>query len=462
MFESLTDRLSDVFSRLRGKGKLSEEDVETGLREIRRAFLEADVNLKVTRTLIDHIREKAIGSEILTSLTPDQMLVKIVNDEIVELLGSDVHPVRYASQPPTVIVMVGLQGSGKTTTTAKLASLIRKEGHRPLLVGVDVHRPAAGEQLAKLGKEIDVPVAVPEAGESAVQVATRGLGSARQYNCDVVLVDTAGRLQIDEEMLGELQNVIAALPVFEKILVIDSMTGQEGVNVGQGFHEAVGIDGAIMTKLDGDARGGAALSLRAAIGVPIMYCGTGERIRDLEVFDPSRMASRIVGMGDVLSLIERAQETMDQKEAEEASKRLLEGTFTFDDWLSQMRSMRQVGSIENILGMLPGGRKMLKQVGQSLPSEAELSHMEAIVLSMTRHERARPEAIDGKRKKRIALGSGTAVSDVNRLLKNFEQARSLAKMLGGGGKGGKNLRKAMKMLGNSSDMKGLLGNGPMQ
>ncbi|MFZ0130871.1 MAG: signal recognition particle protein [Candidatus Dormiibacterota bacterium] len=444
MFEALSDRLAAALRRFSGRGRLTKEDVEVGLREVRVALLEADVNFRIARSFVDRIRERAIGSDVLESLTPGQQIVKIVNDELVALLGGEQRKIQYQPHPPTVIMLVGLQGSGKTTTAAKLALAIRRDGHRPMLVAADITRPAAVQQLQKLGLDNQIPVTIPEGKAKVAQLAARGVAEAARLNCDVVIIDTAGRLQIDEPLLDELRDIRKATTVHEVILAVDAMTGQEAVNVAKGFDDAVHVDGVILTKLDGDARGGAALSMRETIGKPIMYTGTGEKVSDLEAFAPDRMASRILGMGDVLTLVERAQEQFDQKNAEEMVERSFAGRLTMDDWLAQLRQLRGMGSLEGVLGMLPGGRKLVQQAGAAMPSEQDLGRMEAIVLSMTAQERRHPEIIKGARRKRIASGSGTTIADVNRLLKGFEQMQSMFKSLGG--KGTKGVRGKARML----------------
>ena len=444
MFEALSDRLANALKRFSGRGRLTKEDVEVGLREVRVALLEADVNFRVARAFVDRIRERAIGSDVLESLTPGQQIVKIVNEELVALLGGEQRKIQYQPHPPTVIMLVGLQGSGKTTTAAKLGLAIRRDGHRPMLVAADITRPAAVQQFQKLGLDNQIPVTAPEGKAKVAQLCARGVAEATRLNCDVVILDTAGRLQIDEPLLQELRDIRKATTVHEVILAVDAMTGQEAVNVAKGFDDAVHVDGVILTKLDGDARGGAALSMRETIGKPIMYCGTGEKVSDLEPFAPDRMASRILGMGDVLTLVERAQEQFDQKKAEEMVERSFAGRLTMDDWLAQLRQLRSMGSLEGVLGMLPGGRKMMQQAGAAMPSEQDLGRMEAIVLSMTTAERRHPELIKGSRRKRIALGSGTTIADVNRLLKGFEQMQGMFKSLGG--KGTKGVRGKARML----------------
>jgi signal recognition particle subunit SRP54 len=445
MFDSLTDRLSAALKRFSGRGKLTKEDVEVGLREVRVALLEADVNFRVARAFVDRIRERAVGSEVLESLTPGQQIVKIVNEELTALLGGEVRKIQYASQPPTVVMLIGLQGSGKTTSSVKLALAIRREGHRPLLVAADVQRPAAVAQLKKLGDDNTIPVAVPQgSSQKAPQLAKRGVEEAKRLNCDVLIIDTAGRLQIDEPLLDELRQIRKLVTVNETILVVDAMTGQEAVNVGKGFNDAVNIDGVVLTKLDGDARGGAALSMREAIGKPIMYVGTGEKVSELEPFAPDRMASRILGMGDVLTLVERAQERVSETEARDLMERSMKGRLTMQDFVDQLRQVRSMGPLENVLGMMPGGRNLMKQAGGMMPSERDMNRMEAIVLSMTPHERIHPELIKGSRRKRIAAGSGTTLADVNKLLKGFDQMQSVFKALGG--KPGKGLRGKARML----------------
>jgi signal recognition particle subunit SRP54 len=429
MFEDLTQRLNQAFRGMLSRGALTEADVDAGLREVRLALLEADVNFRVARDFIAKVREKAVGEAVLKSVTPGQQVVKIVHDELVELLGGENAGLGFATSPPTVVMTLGLQGSGKTTTAAKLANLVRKQGHRPLLVGADVHRPAAKDQLEVLSRQIDVPYFSAAAG--AAEIAAAAIQEARRLGLDVVVVDTAGRSQIDREMLEEVRQIRAEVEVHDSLLVVDAMTGQEAVNVATAFQSEVGVDGVVMTKMDGDARGGAALSLKQVMGKPIRYVGTGEKLSDLEVFHPDRIASRILGMGDVVSLVERAQETLDQDEAEAAAQKLAKGRFTLDDFVVQMRQVRKLGPLESIVGMLPGGSQ-LKGMGAVMPTEADLGHVEAIILSMTLAERAHPEILDGRRKRRIARGSGRNVQEVNQLLKGFEQMQQLMKQIRGG------------------------------
>jgi signal recognition particle subunit SRP54 len=429
LFESLSDRLDRALKKLTGKGKLSESDVDAGLREVRLALLEADVNYKVVKDFIAGIRDRAVGAEVLESLTPGQQLVKIVNEELVGLLGERV-PFTYASAPPTVIVLAGLQGSGKTTTAAKLAMFVRHEGHRPLLVSTDTRRPAAMDQLEVLATSLNMPAYAPR-GVSAVRIAHDSIGQARKLNADVVIVDTAGRLQVDEELLKELAAIVEAVPAQHRLLVLDAMTGQQAVSVALAFQQAIKLSGAIFSKLDGDARGGAALSLRAVSGVPIQFVGVGEKPKDLEVFHPDRIASRILGMGDVLTLIEKAQEQVDEGEARAMEKKLRSGRLTLTDFLEQLKQVKKMGPLEGILGMLPGAGR-IKDLAGALPTDAQLQQMEAIILSMTPQERERPELIDGSRRRRIAAGAGTDLASVNRVLKGFAQMQQMMRQMGKG------------------------------
>jgi signal recognition particle subunit SRP54 len=434
MFEALTERLDAALKKLTGRGTLSEADVDAGLREVRLALLEADVNYKVARDFVARIRQRAVGTEVMESLTPGQQLIKIVREELVALLGVERVPLTYAPTPPTVIVLAGLQGSGKTTSAGKLALWVRREGHRPLLVSTDVRRPAAMEQLEVLAQSLSLPAFTPR-GQDPVGIARASLAEARRVNADVILVDTAGRLQVDQGLLDELAAVVAAVPARHQLLVLDAMTGQEAVNVTTAFQRAIPLTGAILTKLDGDARGGAALSLRAVTQCPIQFVGVGEKLTDLEAFHPDRMASRILGMGDVLTLIEKAQAQVDVAVAEKVEKRLREGRLTLTDFMDQLKQVKKLGPLESIVGMLPGGGQ-LKQLGGALPSDQQLRQMEAIILSMTPAERTRPEIIDGSRRRRIAQGSGTDVTAVNRLLRGFQQMQQLMRQMGKGkGKG---------------------------
>jgi signal recognition particle subunit SRP54 len=429
VFEDLTRRLDAAFKGLLSRGMLTEADVDAGLREVRLALLEADVNFKVARDFIVRVREQAVGEAVLKSVTPGQQVVKIVHDELVELLGGENSGITYSAKPPTVIMTLGLQGSGKTTTAAKLALLIRKQGHQPLLVGADVHRPGAKDQLEVLAKQVDI--AYFSAPGSAEEIASAAIGEAARRGLDVVLIDTAGRLQLDQDMLEEVRRIRAVVPVIESLLVVDAMTGQEAVNVATTFEREVGVDGVVMTKMDGDARGGAALSLKQTVGKPIRYVGTGEKLSDLELFHPDRMASRMLGMGDIVSLVEKAQENMDQAEAEAAADKLAKGQFTLEDFVAQLRQIKKMGPLENVIGMLPGAGR-IKDMAGAMPSEQDMGHLEAIILSMTLQERRHPNIIDGRRKRRIARGSGRQVQEVNQVLKGFEQMQQLMKQLRGG------------------------------
>ncbi|HEX3629774.1 MAG TPA: signal recognition particle protein [Candidatus Dormibacteraeota bacterium] len=429
MFESLTDRLDQAFKKLTGRGKLSEADVDAGLREVRLALLEADVNYKVVKDFMASVRARAIGVEVMESLNPGQQLIKIVDEELARLLGERV-AMSYAASPPTVIVLAGLQGSGKTTTAGKLALFVRREGHRPLLVSTDVRRPAAMEQLEVLAKSINAPSFAPR-GTEPVAIARESLAEARRVNADVVLIDTAGRLQVDQELLDELKQITAAVPSQHRLLVLDAMTGQQAVNVTTAFQQTIALTGAILTKLDGDARGGAALSLRAVTECPIQFIGVGEKLTDLEIFYPDRMASRILGMGDVLTLIEKAQEHVDESQARAMEKKLRAGKLTLTDFMEQLKQVKKMGPLDSIIGMLPGAGK-IKNLAGAMPSDDQLKEMEAIILSMTPAERERPEAIDGSRRRRIARGSGTDLAAVNRLLKGFQQMQQLMRQMGKG------------------------------
>ena len=434
MFEALSDRLAAALKKISGRGVLRPEDLEAGLREVRLALLEADVNFKVVKEFVDRVRARLVGAEVAPGLTAPQQVVKAVDTELVELLGGNSEGLRYAPAPPTVLMLVGLQGSGKTTTAIKLALLARGEGHRPLVAALDLRRPAAVEQLKTLAAREQVAF---YSGQGEVEsIARAAIQEAQRLLLDVVILDTAGRLQIDTELMQELKRLKAAVAVTETFLVADSMTGQEAVKVGEAFGREIGLDGVILTKLDGDARGGAALSLRVATGQRIRFAGTGEKPQDLEVFHAERMASRILGMGDVLTLIERAERTVDKDKAVEVEKRLRAGQLTFDDMLAQMKQVSSMGSLENVLEMIPGGGALKGQLaGQD--TEKEVKKMEAIILSMTKRERAHPEVIDGGRKKRIARGSGVQPADVNRVLKAREAMQKLAKQFGAVNRKGK-------------------------
>ena len=427
MFESLSDRLAAALKKISGRGVLRPEDVEAGLREVRLALLEADVNFKVVKEFVDRVRRRLQGAEVAPGLTPPQQVVKAVSTELVEMLGGNSEGLRYAPAPPTVVMLVGLQGSGKTTTAIKLALLARREGHRPLVAALDLRRPAAVEQLETLAAREQVGFYSVHGDVSTI--ALSAINEARRLLLDVVILDTAGRLHVDAELMQELKRLKAAVPITETFLVADAMTGQEAVKVGEAFGSEIGLDGVVLTKLDGDARGGAALSLRVATGQRIRFAGVGEKPEDLEVFHAERMASRILGMGDVLTLIERAERSVDKDKAAEAEKRLRAGQLTFDDMLAQMRQVSSMGSLESVLDMVPGGGALKGQLAGH-DTEREVKKMEAIILSMTPRERAHPEVIDGARKKRIARGSGVQPADVNRVLKARDAMQKLAKQFG--------------------------------
>ena len=443
-FEGLSDKLSAVFKKLKNKGKLTESDVKAAMREVRLALLEADVNYKVAKDFVAKVSERAIGAEVLESLTPAQQVIKIVNEELTVLMGESNARINYSSKIPTVIMMVGLQGSGKTTHSGKLALHFKKMGKRPLLVACDVYRPAAIDQLKVVGSQIDVPVF--EMGQiDPCEIAKKAIAHAKDYGNDIVILDTAGRLHIDTELMDELLRLKEQFHPEEILLVIDSMTGQDAVNVAQSFNEKLGITGVILTKLDGDTRGGAALSVRAVTGAPIKFTGTGEKLTDLEPFYPDRMASRILGMGDVLTLIEKAEEQLDAKKAEEMAKKLGENSFDMNDLLEQMKQVRKMGSLSQIVSMLPGAKKKLSDE-EAEQGEKQLVRTEAIINYMTKKERAKPSIISAQRKKRIAAGSGTKVEDVNRLLKQFEQMQKMMKQLSGNGKQGKKMRQMLSQM----------------
>ncbi len=426
MFENLSERLESTFKRLRGKGKLTQSDVEKGLREVRLALLEADVHFRVVKDFINRVKERALGAEVMESLTPAQQLIKIVHEELVHTLGDEAVPLNLTGPRPIPILLVGLQGSGKTTSAAKLAKFLKKKGLKPFLVPADVYRPAAIDQLKTLARQVGVPCFETDPQEEPVEIVKKALAEAKAKGYDVAIIDTAGRLHIDEAMMQEVQEIKEAIAPREVLLVADAMTGQDAVNIAKNFHEKVGLTGVILTKVEGDARGGAALSIRAVTGCPIKFLGTGEKLDALEVFHPDRMASRILGMGDVLSLIEKAQEAFDLKKAKELQEKLKREAFTLEDLREQIRQMKRLGSLENILKLIPGLGNKLK----NLPfDERELVRMEAIINSMTPQERRNPKIINASRKRRIAKGSGTTVQDVNRLLKSYEEMRRLFKRM---------------------------------
>jgi len=423
MFNSLSSKLQGIFGKLRGKGTLREQDVTDALREVRLALLEADVNFRVVKDLVARIKERAVGAEILESLTPVQHVIKIVNEELCAVLGEDDSRIRYSTRPPTVILMVGLQGSGKTTTCGKLSALVRRQGRRPFLVACDIYRPAAIKQLQVVGEGVKVPVHADTEQRDVVRIARDGLAAAQAAQCDVVIVDTAGRLHVDEDMMEEVKRLEAALQPSETFLVLDAMTGQDAVTVATQFTEQLNVSGFVLTKLDGDTRGGAAISIRAVTGKPIKFAGVGEKAEALEPFHPERMASRILGMGDVLSLIERAQSAVDEKAAQALAGKIRENSFDLDDFLTQMLQVRKMGPLDQIMAALPGfggGNAPMPEI-----PEKELNRSQAIIQSMTMQERRDPNILNGSRRRRIARGSGTTVQEVNQLLKQFTQMRQM-------------------------------------
>ncbi len=440
-FEGLSEKLNNVFKKLKSRGKLTEKDVKEAMREVKLALLEADVSYKVVKDFVKKVSERAVGEDVLASLTPAQQVVKIVNEELCALMGNSNSRINFAKNPPTVIMMCGLQGSGKTTHAAKLAKMLKKEGHRPLLAACDIYRPAAINQLQVVGKKADVKVF--EMGQiDPVIIAKQALAYAKDYGHDILIIDTAGRLHIDETLMDELKNIKELTNPHEIMLVVDAMTGQDAVNVAEAFDKAVGITSVLMSKLDSDTRGGAALSVLSVTGKPIKYVGMGEKLDDFEQFHPERMASRILGMGDVLTLIEKAENVMTQQEAEKLTKKFKENTFSMDDLLNQMKQIRKMGSMKSIIGMLPGLSDKIKDVDID---DSQLNRIEAIITSMTKSERAKPSIINPSRKRRIAAGSGTKVEEVNRLLKQFDQMQKMMKQFTG--KNSKmNLRKARKQL----------------
>lgn len=439
MFDSLSSRFEGIFKRIRGKGRLTQEDVDEVLAEIRTALLEADVNIGVVRSVVARIRDAAVGAELSKALDPSQQIVKIVNNELVAMLGGETLKIHYASKPPTVVLMAGLQGAGKTTNAAKLANWFKAQGRQPLLVGADLQRPAAVEQLRTLGAQIGVPV-FSEDGDP-VRTAARGLAEAQRIGKDVLIVDTAGRLAIDAEMMQQVRDISDAVKPNYTFLVIDAMTGQDAVTTAEAFHQTLELDAVILSKLDGDARGGAALSVKEVIGRPIAFASTGEKLDAFEQFHPDRMASRILGMGDMLTLIEKAEEAFEKDKAEEAAAKILEGEFTLDDFLEQLQALKKMGPLSGVLSMMPGVPKEMKNADIE---DSQVARTEAIIRSMTPLERRKPELINGSRRARIASGSGTAVADVNRLVKQFEEMRKMMKKMGPmmGGRGLKGAAKA--------------------
>jgi signal recognition particle subunit SRP54 len=435
MFESLSKRLEGIFTSLSGQGKITEEDVNAALKEVRMALLEADVNLKVVRQFVERVKQKAIGANVMGSLSPAQQVLSIVHDELIDVLGGtdSRNKLDLGGPPPNVVMLVGLQGSGKTTTAAKLANYLRKQGQRPLMVAADMYRPAAVNQLKTLGKQLNIPVYSEPMGANPVDICVHSLNFAREQACNVVILDTAGRLNIDERMMQEVTNIRIRLQPREVLLVADAMTGQEAVRVADDFNKAVSLTGMILTKMDGDARGGAALSIRSVTGVPIKFMGLGEKTDALEPFYPDRLASRILGMGDVLSLIEKAQETIDQEEALKTQAKLKQGKFDLEDFLNAMRQLKRMGPLRQVMEMLPGMNKLaqIPEMEEALEGDS-LKYIEAIILSMTREERRSPDIINGSRRKRIALGSGTSVQEVNQLLDQFSEMRTMMRQISTG------------------------------
>lgn len=443
-FENLASRLQDTLNKLKGKGKVSEADVKAAMREVRLALLEADVNFKVVKDFINRVKERAVGQEVLASLTPGQQVIKVVKEELTALMGGEQSKLESAAKPPTVIMMAGLQGAGKTTTSGKLAKYLQKQNKKPLLVAGDIYRPAAIKQLQVLGEQMDVPVFSMGDKNSPVDIAKAALEHAKAHHLDYVIIDTAGRLHVDEELMNELREIKASVDPTEILLVVDAMTGQDAVYVAESFNESLDLTGVVLTKLDGDTRGGAALSVKAVTGQPVKFVGLGEKADALEPFHPDRMASRILGMGDVLTLIEKAEASVDEQKAKEMERKLRNAEFTFEDFLEQMEQVRQMGPLEDLLGMIPGMNKM-KGMKDLQVDEKALARVEAIVKSMTTEEKRNPEIINASRRKRIANGSGTSVQDVNRLLKQFRDMKKMMKQFGQmSGKMSKKQRKKMR------------------
>ncbi len=453
IFESLAEKLQNSFKKLRGHGRLNEDDVNSAMRDIRMVLLEADVNFKVVKDFVAKVKERAIGSDIFETLTPAQTVIKIVNEELTALMGGTVSRLNISPKPPTIIMMVGLQGAGKTTSAGKLGAMFKKQGKHPLLVAADVYRPAAIKQLQIIGEQLDIPVFSQPEGTSPIEIAKKAVEHGHSHANDIIIIDTAGRLHINEELMQELKSIKAAVTPHDILLVVDAMTGQDAVNVAQSFNGDLGLDGVILSKMDGDARGGAALSVKAVTGCPIKFIGMGEKLEALEPFYPDRMASRILDMGDILSLIEKAQETFDVAETKKLEKALRRNEFTLDDFLAQMQQIKKLGSLDKILGLLPGMGSLKKQLGDvnlDLKNNKEMAHVEAIIKSMTPAERYTPSIINGSRRKRIAAGSGTKVQDVNKLLKQFAEMKKMMKKMTAaqGKKGFKRLKGLPKNLGN--------------
>ena len=437
IFEGLSDKLQNAFGKLRSKGKLTEADVKTAMREVKMALLEADVNFKVVKDFVKVVQERCVGEEVLKSLTPGQMVVKIVNEELTALMGDVQSKLTYSSQPPTVIMMVGLQGAGKTTTSGKLGGYLKKDGKSPLLVACDVYRPAAIKQLQVVGEKLDLPVFTMGDQVSPVEIAKKALEHAKSHSNDVVIIDTAGRLHVDEVLMQELKDIKTQVNPQEILLVVDSMTGQDAVNVSESFNEILGVDGVVLTKLDGDTRGGAALSIRAVTQKPIKFIGMGEKLDNLEPFYPDRMASRILGMGDVLSLIEKAESALDLEKAKELGQKLKKNEMDFEDFLMQLEQVQNLGPLDKLLELVPGMGNLKGQIGDLDSKGKEINRTKAIIQSMTLEERRNPQILNASRKKRIARGSGTSVQDVNRLIKQFNEMKKMMKMVQSSGMMGK-------------------------
>ena len=443
-FEGLSSKLQDITRKLRGKARITESDLKEMLREVKLALLEADVNYKIVKDFIASVQEKALGQDVLKSLTPGQQVIKIVKDELVELLGGEESKINFTPNPPTVIMLVGLQGSGKTTTAGKLANLLRKQGKKPLLVACDIYRPAAIKQLQVVGRQLDIPVYANENSKDVVHIAKQAMSVAMSKMNDVVILDTAGRLHIDEELMQELKNVKQGVKPHEILLVVDSMIGQDAVNIAQSFNENLGIDGVVLTKLDGDTRGGAALSVKKVTGRPIKFAATGEKLSDIEVFHPDRMASRILGMGDVLSIIEKAEEAFDLEQAEKFEKQLRKKEFDLDDYLTQLRQVKKMGSFSSLLKMIPG----MANIKDLKVDDKEFVRIEAMICSMTKEEKRNPKLLNASRRVRIAKGSGTTVQQINQFMKSFEMTQKMMKKM----QDGKSLKKMMKGI-NPEDLK---------
>ena len=431
IFEGLADRLQETFKKLRGHGKLTEDDVKSAMKEVRMALLEADVNFKVVKDFVKRVTERAIGQDVMEALTPAQVVIKIVNEELTELMGGSQSKINMSSQPPTIIMMAGLQGAGKTTSAGKLGLALKKQGKRPVLVAADIYRPAAVTQLQVIGKQLNIPVFSMEPGTDAVTIAKSSLNYAFTHANDVVIIDTAGRLHINEELMQELKDIKREVKPHEILLVVDAMTGQDAVNVAESFNKDLELTGLVLTKMDGDSRGGAALSVKAVTGCPIKFVGMGEKLEPLQPFHPDRMASRILGMGDILTLVEKIQSTTDLAKALEMEKKLRKDEFTLEQFLDQMQQVKKLGSLETILGLLPGMGGISQKLKEANVDEKEFDRIEAIIRSMTKKERQKPEIINGSRRKRIAAGCGMRVQDVNKLLKNFEESKKMMKRMQG-------------------------------